>query len=125
MMVFLKKLHKWVGLLIGIQVLLWLLSGLVMSLLDPAKVSGQQWMRQVEHETQTLPKGQLLEPNQLSAEQLNGALSIRLQMIRGLPAYRIVRADGVTLINATDGSAVLFDKPDAERLARQDFSGTG
>ena len=46
MMVFLKKLHKWVGLLIGIQVLLWLLSGLLMSLLDPAKVSGQQWARQ-------------------------------------------------------------------------------
>ncbi len=40
---FLKKLHKWVGLLIGIQVLFWLISGLVISLLDPVKVSGKQW----------------------------------------------------------------------------------
>ena len=39
MMRLLKKVHKWVGLLIGIQVLLWLLSGLMISLLDPAKVS--------------------------------------------------------------------------------------
>ena len=39
MMVFLKKLHKWVGLVIGIQVLLWLLSGLMLSLLDPEKVN--------------------------------------------------------------------------------------
>jgi len=125
MMVFLKKLHKWVGLLIGIQVLLWLLSGLVMSLLDPAKVSGQQWVRHLEHETQTLPKHRLLEPDQLSAEQLSGATSIRLQMIRGLATYRISRADGVTLVNASDGSVILFNKRDAERLARQDFTGKG
>ncbi len=105
--------------------LLWLLSGLVMSLLDPAKVSGQQWARQLEHETQTLPKHRLLEPDQLSAEQLSGATSIRLQMIRGQATYRISRADGVTLVSATDGSVVLFDKRDAERLARQDFTGKG
>ena len=67
MMVFQKKLHKWVGLLIGIQVLLWLLSGLVMSLLDPAKVNGQQWARHAEDEPQVLPQDPLLEPNQLSS----------------------------------------------------------
>lgn len=38
-MTFLKKLHKWVALLIGLQVLLWLLSGFMISLLDPARVS--------------------------------------------------------------------------------------
>jgi len=31
---FLKQLHKWVGLLIGIQILLWMVSGLAISLLD-------------------------------------------------------------------------------------------
>ena len=124
-MIFLKKLHKWVGLLIGIQVLLWLLSGLVMSLLDPAKVSGQQWARHAEHEPQIFPQGLLLEPDQLSAEQLNGAISMQLQMIRGQATYRIRRADGVTLVNATDGSVILFDKLAAERLARQEFTGEG
>jgi len=125
MMVFLKKLHKWVGLLIGIQVLLWLLSGLLMSLLDPAKVSGGQWARQIEQEAQALPRGPLLEPDQLIAEQLSGAVSIQLQMIRGLATYRIRRADGVTLVNATDGSVILFDQQYAETLALQDFIGAG
>jgi len=125
MMVFLKKLHKWVGLLIGIQVLLWLLSGLVMSLLDPAKVSGQQWAHQLEHESQTLSNDSLLEPDQLSAEQLSGALSIQLKMIRGLATYRIRHTDGVTLVNATDGSVLLFGRQYAERLALQDFTGEG
>jgi Na(+)-translocating NADH:ubiquinone oxidoreductase F subunit len=119
------QLQEWVGLLIGIQVLLWLLSGLVMSLLDPAKVSGQQWAHHAEHEPQIFPQGLLLEPDQLSAEQLNGAISMQLQMIRGQATYRIRRAEGVTLVNATDGSVILFDKRAAERLARQDFTGEG
>jgi Na(+)-translocating NADH:ubiquinone oxidoreductase F subunit len=46
-------------------------------------------------------------------------------MIRGVATYRISRADGVTLINATNGSVIRFDKRDAERLARQDFVGEG
>ena len=125
MMVFLKKVHKWVGLLIGIQVLLWLLSGLVMSLLDPAKVSGQQWVQHLEQEPQSLQKDRLLEPDQLSAEQLSGAVSIQLQMIRGLATYRIRRIDGVTLVNAADGSMILFGQQYAEQLALQDFTGEG
>ena len=47
---FLKKIHKWVGLLIGIQVLLWLSSGLMISLWDPAKVSGKEWSTPVAKE---------------------------------------------------------------------------
>jgi len=71
MMVFLKKLHKWVGLLIGIQVLLWLLSGLMLSWLDPAKVSGEQWVQESSHTPQTIHDGELLEPGELTAKQLN------------------------------------------------------
>ena len=67
MMVLLKKLHKWVALLIGIQVLLWLLSGLLMSLLDPIKVSGQQWARQAGSETGTPQYGVMLEVQELPA----------------------------------------------------------
>ncbi len=124
-MTLLKKLHKWVGLLIGIQVLLWLLSGLMMSLLDPAKVSGQQWARLIDREPQALPGNLLLEPNQLPAKYLDGALDLRLQTIRGLATYRVTRADGVSLLNASDGSLIRFGRGDAERLARQDFTGQG
>jgi hypothetical protein len=57
MMRLLKKLHKWIGLLIGLQVLLWVLSGLVISLLDPARVSGRQWADTTPHEPEPLPPG--------------------------------------------------------------------
>jgi len=125
MMQWLKKLHKWVGLLIGIQVFLWLLSGLMMSLLNPEKVSGQQWSREVTQETQTLPPGELLNLDELPATQLADAQNIRLTMHQGQPVYRVKRVDSVTLINATDGSVIAYDKADAEKLASDDYSGAG
>ena len=66
MMVFLKKLHKWVGLLIGIQLLLWLLSGLMLSLINPAKVSGAKWAQPGSQTHQTIHDGKLLEPHELT-----------------------------------------------------------
>ena len=125
MMVFLKKLHKWVGLIIGIQVLLWLLSGLMISLLDPAKVSGQQWARSKTDESPELPQGELLEPDALSTEQLNGALTIDLTVSDGQPVYRIKRAGSEIRVNAIDGSTIVTSRADAETLAREDFTGDG
>jgi len=125
MMQLLKKLHKWVGLLIGIQVLLWLLSGLVISLLDPIKVSGRQWTSPAVAEPQFLGPTALLEPAEVPAEHLKGALGIELTVQHGKPAYLVRRGDGETLVNGIDGSVITFGKADAETLARQDFSGDG
>jgi Na+-transporting NADH:ubiquinone oxidoreductase subunit F len=125
MMRLLKKLHKWVGLLIGIQVLLWLLSGLVISLLDPIKVSGRQWVWATEIESQTLEPSVLLEPDALPAAVLKDALGITLTIRHGKPVYLIRRMDGETLVDASDGSIIVTDKTDAKKLARQDFSGKG
>ena len=126
MMVFLKKLHKWVGLIAGIQVLLWALSGLMLSILDPAKVSGDQWTHETEPRPQVFDHGTILEPEELPAQIIGGALGINLDLDTGIPVYRILRADGTTSrINAYDGSVIVTTQQDAERLARRDFTGDG
>lgn len=125
MMRFLKKLHKWVGLIIGIQVLFWLVSGLAISLLDPAKASGNLWRSASEPERHTLESVTFIEPAELPAELLEGALGIDLTIRRGKPVYLIKRANGESLVNAMDGSIVVIEKADAELLARQDFIGDG
>ena len=48
-----RTLHKWFGLILGLQFLIWALSGAVMALLDHHKVSG-------EHAV--LPVAQLMSP---------------------------------------------------------------
>jgi uncharacterized iron-regulated membrane protein len=125
MMAFLKKLHKWVGLVTGIQVLLWLLSGLVISLLNPEKVNGQQWARPATNDSQTLQAGGLLEPDELSAEHLNGATGIDLIVSDGQPVYLVNRDGGDIRLSAIDGSIVSTTRAAAEKLAREDFIGEG
>ncbi len=125
MMVFLKKLHKWVGLLIGIQVILWLLSGLMLSLLNPAKVSGEQWAQTSSHAPGGFRNGVLLEPEELTAEQLKGALSISLEVRQGQPVYRLRRLNGSILVNASNGSVIVTSEHEAQMLAQQDFTGFG
>ena len=124
-MLLLKKLHKWVGLFIGIQVLLWLLSGLVISLLDPVKVNGRQWASPVVTEPQYIGPTALLEPAELPTEYLKDALSIDLTIQHGIPVYLIRHSDGEHLVSGIDGSLVTFESVDAEKLAIQDFNGDG
>jgi Na+-transporting NADH:ubiquinone oxidoreductase subunit F len=125
MMVFLKKLHKWVSLLIGAQVLLWLLSGLVITLLDPDKVSGQQWMNPASGKQETLSQSALLEPGELPPEHLSGALGISLAVTNGAPVYRIKYVSTEILLDAINGSVLTTGKVEAENLALQDFKGNG
>ncbi len=125
MMSFLKKLHKWVGLIIGLQVLLWLSSGLVISVLDPAKVNGREWMNTGIANPIPLPPGVLLEADQLPGPLTADAFAINLAVVREQPVYRIRAGDGEKLVNAIDGSILVFDQADAEELARRDFTGKG
>jgi ferredoxin len=125
MMRLLKKLHKWIGLLAGIQVLLWLLSGLVISLLDPAKVSGNLWVRASTSATPSLGSGVLLEPSELPAAWLEDALSVDLTTRHGKPVYLVRRAAGEILVDASDASLITTGQAGAADLARQDFSGAG
>ena len=94
MMKFLKKLHKWLSLLIGLQVLAWVLSGLVISLLDPEKVTGQKWMNTAPDTPEALPAGVVLEPDELGSEHLRGALGINLVNRGGKPGrHRWISSD--------------------------------
>ena len=39
-MIFFRKLHKWLGLIVGIQVLIWVGTGAIISLIDTQAVGG-------------------------------------------------------------------------------------
>ena len=54
---------------------------------------------------------------------LKDSLGIDLTFQHGEPVYLIRHADGETMVNGIDGSVITFEKADAEKSARQDFSG--
>lgn len=47
-MFLLRRLHKWFGLVLGIQLLLWAISGAVMAMIDHHKVTGGHVLAEVK-----------------------------------------------------------------------------
>ena len=106
---FMRKLHKWIGLLVGLQFLVWLLSGLGMSLLDAKAVSGED-LAAFDHDVQAVdPALGLVEPQSI---------------LESLPEHVIVIGTTTSITWADDVDGLYsrwrrfrFRKPDAKAVA--------
>lgn len=117
----LRIAHTWLGLLIGLQVLLWMGSGLVMSLLDMHKVHGMHtrapapaarpWI------ADALPVGQVLAAQERPVDRIASA------WLDALPVYRLSQGKTVWLAGARDGRPLEVDAPMAARLAAASYRG--
>ena len=121
---FMVKLHRWLGLLLGLQVILWISGGLVMSALSIAKVRGDDRAR--EHAVQPFRAQEaLLSPTEVAARldiiEIKGArLARRLER----PVYRLDTADGLIVADAVEGTRLPpVTAEEARTLARTDYAG--
>lgn len=115
-----RWLHKWFGLVLGLQFMLWALSGAAMALLEHHKVSG-------EHAV--LPLAQVAVPAaplSLSAvsEQVGAPiLKLQLKPLFDRYVYEATTPSGVRLLDAMTGERVAIDAAKARELAVARFSG--
>lgn len=106
---FFRRIHKWTGLILGIQFLLWALSGSVMALLDKEKVGGHD--ASVSH-AHPIPTGEFFDIAAFpSNEKVTGLV---LRDLGARPVYELSTAKGVRLVDATSGKDIRVD----EGLAR-------
>ncbi|MES2902770.1 MAG: PepSY domain-containing protein [Pseudomonadota bacterium] len=78
-----RKSHKWLGLLIGLQVVIWSLSGVYMTVVHIDTIHGDHLVR---HQTPaSIDISALRDP--LGVAAANGADNVRLAWVRGQPAY--------------------------------------
>ena len=113
--IWLRRIHKWVGLVIGLQFLAWAISGTAMALLDMEEVAGGA---KAETRPQPLPAESSAWPR---VQQALGGEPVTKLAIRDLPngtVYQATTARGVRLFGATDGSPVTIDRPAAIAVAR-------
>jgi len=121
----LTSVHKWIGVVVGIQILLWVAGGLVMSAFPIELVRG---------ETQAAR----IEPTPIGADELGIELASALATtgpVTVLATVRVadrlyLRADRVgqppVLIDARDGRIIeAIDEVTARLVADRDFTGTG
>lgn len=112
--IWLRKIHKWVGLVIGLQFLVWAISGTAMALLPMDEVAGGEMADQpvpaIPAEGKAWPKVQ---------EALAGQPVTKLSM-RSLPgrqALQVTTNEGVRLFDAEDGQPVIIDGAAARAIA--------
>ncbi len=119
----LKVIHKWLSLIVGIQLILWLVSGLVFSLLDPEQVKGK-YLSSQHAPANIAATRQLLDHGDILASYDRQAVrEITLTTLLSRSVYRVVLADRVDLVDANRGDSITITAAMARAIADWDYSG--
>src|SRR3546814_11580188 len=119
-----RKLHKWVGLIIALQFVVWTASGLTMSLLDADIVAGHQHRTDHADGPRAWPTG-MLSPARVVAMAERPVQTVEAFGLQDRPVYQLVYASTPWLVDAANGKSVLVDSVIARGNAAGDLPGTG
>ena len=112
--VWLRRLHKWVGLIIGLQFLLWAISGTAMALLDMDEVAGGEM---AERSAAPLPATGDAWPRIQSALQGKAATRVSVRLLHDQPTIEVATTDGVGLFDAVSGAPIVINGSLAANIA--------
>jgi len=119
-----SRVHKWLAIIIGIQLLLWFASGTLMSVLPIERVRGEHL---VDRSPATLPADTVLpDPARLARAAGAPVQSLTHRMLLGRPVVEIVTARGTRLFDAATGAPLAPPgAAEAERIVRSAWRGEG
>jgi len=116
-----QRIHLWTGLLLGAQVLLWMVSGFYMSWFALELVRGETnafpaTPPELETTSYASPGGVIA--------QMDGATSLELRSFLGDPVYEATSAAGVALFSARSGEKISpITEEKARVVAERDYVG--
>ena len=110
---FVQRLHRWLGLILGAQVLLWMLSGVVMSWFHISLVRGETnstmlFTPELEARSYASPGGAIA--------QMDGVTEVTLRTFLGKPVYEVTASNGAALFSARTGAKI---SPITEKQVRE------
>jgi hypothetical protein len=126
-----KLLHKWLSLLVFIQLFIWLGSGLFFNLMDHSKASGNQYRQSIVQAD--IDEHRLLGIQDVLAQSKVAVKEVSFVQRLGQPHYLLTHEKGLyrhfkshlSLVNAYTGEIELIDKEMASALALETYSGEG
>jgi len=129
-MAFLRKLHKWLALIVGLQLLIWITTGLLFTLVDGEKSHGQIYRAKHQKEQapvlpeQLLTNIELLEkiPSNISKQ---GVSSIELKVFHQQWYYQLNTTIGRYLFSVETGQQLIVQKNLASSLILKNYNGPG
>lgn len=122
-MKFLQWLHRWTGLILLIQLMLWTISGLYFALVDHHGMKGQQYFNMQEAEV--LNTAQLANMSTAWWDDFNGVTKVHSYTTLGLPRVAVHHQGGITYLDGRDGSLWQTDQNFAQKIAQASYSGPG
>ncbi|WDD98649.1 2Fe-2S iron-sulfur cluster-binding protein [Thalassomonas actiniarum] len=129
-MQYLKALHKWTSVIVGIQLLLWLISGFYFVVMDHQGARGSAY--RVRPPVQEIDHQRLVEPALILSQQ-QGSVALQQISLLGTPYYLLTHEQGLyrhfknvySLVNAYTGELAGINKQLASALARSSYNGPG
>lgn len=118
-----RKIHKWVGIVIAIQFVLWMASGVIMSLLDAGKVAGREF--RIKPATGMAWPESTVPVNEVVAKSQDPVLTAASGWLIGMPVYRLANNDAAWIVSAADGARITLDPALVTKIAQASYSGTG
>ncbi len=120
-----RKLHRWLGLLVGLQLLLWVSGGLFMSAFDIETVRGEHRKR-AQDPVPLSASGAYQHPTEILANAGVDATALQLSQWQGRAVYTLETAQGMQLYDAVTGSLLSpLAREQALAVAQADYAGNG
>jgi Na(+)-translocating NADH:ubiquinone oxidoreductase F subunit len=130
-MLWIRKIHKWASLLVGIQFFLWLSSGIYFNIMDHTKAAGNTYRQQVTSDV-TIDTKRLVEPKIILAK-VDQSVTLTTKILLDQPYYLLTHLKGLysnfesdySLVNAYNAEIFVIDEQIANKLAKQSYKGPG
>ncbi|WP_277600072.1 PepSY domain-containing protein [Sphingomonas sp. ABOLG] len=121
-----SKLHRWLSLIIGVQLLLWFSSGLLMSVLPIERVRGEHLVAR-DSVTPLAPAQQLASPASVLRASPGPVREMRYTSLLGQPVVELTLVNGTVRLHDARSARPLprVDGPVAVRVARAAYRGPG
>lgn len=117
-----RTVHKWVALVLALQFVAWMASGLALSLIDHHAAGGETHRRPAAADARPWPGG-LLAPGQVLAASRERVQRLETAWLLDRPVYRLVNDERTWLLDAASGEPVTIDAPLVRALAAADYLG--
>lgn len=116
---------------VGLQLLIWIVSGYYFNLMDSQKASGKQYL-QLSQEIPDIDKSKLIEAK-LILQEYPASQSLKLMTLLNKPYYLLSHEKGLyahfvnsySLVDAYTAEQIVIDKPLATSLAKLSYTGPG
>lgn len=117
-----RTVHKWVALVLALQFVAWMISGLALSLIDHHAAGGETHRRPAGKDARAWPTG-VQSPVQVLASADARVQRLETAWLADRPVYKLANDERIWLVDAASGQPVTIDAPMARTLATADYLG--